>query len=228
MSYYAKAIFDKSARPNRCQHLVVSDSRHLYLKGGHEELGYQKKELDPRTCGNRRMVTRLIAVDEDTGAFYGELWPRGVELDLSGFLGRAWARKKDFGFHGVPGVLLIPARVSEDRQLMAGVVDLARVAGVDIGPAPGGWGPATNACKEFERTILNGSLLEAPLVAVQMASALISSVASFNSLQAFSDHWKSIPEMPESVFKYLDGMYVEPGDWRLGQFERVMAARAAG
>jgi hypothetical protein len=228
MDRYIRAYFDKSIRANRCQHLIVSDSKHLYIKGDMEEICYQKKDLDHRTCGNRQMVTRVIAIDEDTGIFYAELWPRDERLDLIGFLGRAWAKKKDTPLRGVPAQLLIPKRVSEDEILSCDVRAIAELAGVHLGPAPGGFGPATVACREYERALVNAGAGRRGMVlrATHMGAGLFSAMACHGAIHAFERHWVDVPELPASIYEHLDQEYVESAAWRLGDFEEVIVKPA--
>lgn len=55
-----------AGRPGREQNLIVSHSKHWYAaKDG--TLRYQQKDLDERTCGPKKLLTRFIVSDVDTG-----------------------------------------------------------------------------------------------------------------------------------------------------------------
>lgn len=227
-----RAMFDKNIRPNRAQYLVVSDSKHLFLRGDHEQIDHQKKELDPRTCGSRKMVTRLIAVDEDTGVFYGELWPRD-EIDLIGFLARAWSTKDKHPMRGSPELLYVPGAVAQNKELLEQVRIMARFRGAMLEPSPAGFGPATVACREYERSLLHhgaGAYDKSgrmPLMVAHQAANLLSMMACFSAIQAFDKHWSKVDPMSEHAIREIDGLYDPIGAWRQHEFASFIQAPEA-
>lgn len=142
-----------SLTANRLQQLVVTDSKHLFCMGDGEKIRYQQKELDHRTCGNRVMLTKVIAVDIDTGVFYGELHPRPERLDLVGFLARAWATKDRTPMRGAPRLLSVPHRVVESEDLLDDVRFVAELSDTRLVPGQGGFSQATSATREYERQV---------------------------------------------------------------------------
>lgn len=223
MDKFIRAYFDKSLRPNRSQHLVVSDSKRLFYRLSDERVGYQKKALDPRTCGPRKMLTRVIAADEDTGLIYAELWPRDEALDLVGFLARAWATKDRNPMRGYPEVLNVPAAVSDDPDLADQVQYMARLSGARLAPTRSGFGPAAVAAREYERALLSaGAGTERfVLLGAQMAAAAISALASASSLAVFGGAWDEVQAMNESAIAEVDRLYDPVGAWRTDPFSFV-------
>lgn len=224
MDQIMRAFWDKSLKVNRVQHLVVSDSKHIFLKGEREEIGFQKKDLDHRTCGNRKMVTRVIAFDEDSGVFYAELWPRDELLDLVGFLGRAWAEKNSHPMMGCPSELCVPARVLEDQHLREQVEFVSKLASVPITRAAGGFGPTTVACREYERQISSTCAMYdgGVLRLIHLSAQELSYLACSNAIIAFREHWKDAKPMDKHLFATFDGLYDPPGGWRGGDFEKIV------
>lgn len=228
MDRYLRAIFDKGMKPNRAHHLVVSDSKHLFFYEKDEVIRYQKKELDPRTCGTRRMLSRLVTIDEDTGVLYGELWPRDEELDIVGFLARSWARKSNHPMRGFPSFLYASSRVLNDKRLANDLESCALIGNVQVHPAPGGFGPSTVAAREYERQLQyagagagDGRFV---LSAAHLAAQEISLLACSNAAAVFATQWSAVEGPSSDALARFDAFYVEPGAWRLGDFERFIVA----
>lgn len=217
-----RAMFNKSLRPNRVQHLVVSDSKHFYFRETDQVLGYQKKELDPRTCGNRKMLTRQIVIDEDTGVLYGELTPCH-DVDLLGFLARAWAAKKDHPMRGFPASIHVPRNVLKTEQLAADLRWMAALGGVTVSSATGGFGPPTVAAREYERELLN--LLRdgrSTLSTADAAASVISLLACCNAATAFREAWRAVQPMDPATIRRIDDEYTTPACWRSNLFSFVL------
>lgn len=227
MERYLRAFFDAGKKPNRAQHLVVSDSKHLFFYEKDELIKYQKKDLDPRTCGKREMLTRVIAIDEDTGVFYAELWPRSDPIDLVGFLARSWSRKRAHPLRGFPSILYVPRRVLADERMAREVSWSASVGGSVVLPSPSGFGPATVAAREYERQLLSplltGSVTaELPLSVACSAAQEISLLACGNSIAYFREHWSMVKGPSVSALGKFDAAYEVNGSWRLKEFERFI------
>lgn len=222
MSYFIRAFFDDKLTPNREQLFVVSDSRHIYCAGKKELLHYQKKELDPRTCGDRRiMLTRLIAVDVDTGVFYGEMHPRDLPLPLGSFLARAWAPKKDSLLHGIPAKLLLPSRIHTSPELMQEVLDVTRIVHTQIGYMEGGFGPATVAAREFERTVQSYGTGHSFYVNLA-AAAVFSAKACENAQMTSQNKWEAMKPVEQSFIEAMDQRFAGPAGWRSDPFARFV------
>lgn len=226
MERYMRAYLDKNLKPNRAQHLVVSDSKHLFFYEKDEVIRYQKKDLDHRTSGTRQMVTRLIAIDEDTGVLYGELWPRDESLDLVGFLARAWARKEKHPLRGFPSTIYVPSRVLDDKRLSEEVSWCASIAGALIRPAPGGFGAATVAAREYERRLQYAGAGDGKFVlrAAHMAAQEISYLACGNAASMFGKQWQEVSGPPADAIGKFDAAYEERGAWRMDDFARFIVA----
>lgn len=224
MDKFIKAILGQPIKPNRVQHLVVSDSKHLYLRQKDEFIGYQQKALDPRTCGSRKMLKRLIAVDEETGVFYGELWPRDEPLDLVGFFARAWASKRELPLRGFPQTLCVPAAALADSDLECQIRAVVALGGIQLERAASGFGPTTVAAREYERQICQSGAyaVKFPLRLAHMASESLSLCACHKSCLAFAAAWESIPGLSPDVIRKFDSMYDPPGDWRSGDFSKLL------
>lgn len=86
--------------------------------------------LDTVEKADKEHVVHYIVADHTSAAFYAELRTSKTLITPIEFLSRAWRRKPDFFFHGVPEHLIVPSVVSskyceiEDwlNQLSVGLV----------------------------------------------------------------------------------------------------------
>ena len=220
-----RAMFDKSLKPNRAHHLLISDSKHLYYRDSDEVICHQKKELDPRTCGHRKMLTRTIVIDEDTGLFYGEMNPREDEIDLVGFLARAWAAKTDHPMRGFPSTLYAPSSVLKNEQLKGDLAWLSKQGGFAIHPAPSGFGPSAVAARGYESSVVSMGVHagKAVLRVLDMAAHLISLVGSGKASYGFKEAWQATAPIDAATMRLIDGLYKTPGSWRSGDFSFVLS-----
>ena len=112
--------------PNEVHLLMVSVSRHLYLaKAG--ELKYQKKPFEYRLNSvhrsSREMVVHYLLKDHFSGVIYAEVCLHTDMIPVGDFLHRAWARKEDFPFCGIPTALMVPKSVLEWVPDIAGLLE---------------------------------------------------------------------------------------------------------
>lgn len=223
MEKFLRAYLDRSLLPNRVQHLVVSDSKHLYFRKSDEVVAYQKKELDPRTCGNRCMLTRLIAIDEDTGVFYGELSPRDEPIDLVGFLARTWSAKPHHPMRGFPEILVVPSVVLNNEGLRDQISCAIHISGAQLEKAAGGFGPATVAAREYERQLMyaGAAVGKLNLVSTSLASQEISLLGCSNSYAVFGKAWEKVSGMSDDAKARFDELYEPHGAWRLDEFAHI-------
>ncbi|HEX8708810.1 MAG TPA: hypothetical protein VF723_11250 [Pyrinomonadaceae bacterium] len=105
----------KSDYPNQVHQLVVSVSRHLHItKSGY--VRYRKKEFDLNlqnvAKSDREHVVHYLIRDHFSGLFYGEVCSSSDLMPVEDFLLRAWSKKDEYIFFGIPSYLSIPKTVS--------------------------------------------------------------------------------------------------------------------
>ncbi len=218
--------FQPGRGPGREQNLFISQSKHLYLtKSGH--LRRQAKPLDPRLPGAKRLLTRLVVLDVDTGSVYGEYHEQETAKDLIGFLARAWSKKALHPMQGVPQILNVPAIALKDEAYRADLqFALRHAAGLQFGDLPSGFSAGVHALKQLERGV--ESLLyrategEVDLYLVHMTSGVVSREASNALSHRWSEKWEAVAPLDARFLAAVDALYEEPGAWRAGAFEIVL------
>ncbi|MDT4956135.1 MAG: hypothetical protein QOJ02_4273 [Acidobacteriota bacterium] len=121
----------KSDYPNQVHQLVVSVSRHLHItRSGY--VRYQKKELDVNlqnvSKSDKEHIVHYLIRDHFSGLFYGEICSSSNLMQVEAFLLRAWSRKDEYIFCGIPGYLSIPKTVS---IIFPSVHDFIRELGIE-------------------------------------------------------------------------------------------------
>lgn len=106
----------KSDYPNQVHQLMVSVSKHIYVtKSG--RLKHQKKSLDVNlqnvSRSDKEHVVHYLIRDHFSGTFYGEVCSSLKLMPIEEFLNRAWSKKEEYIFCGLPEYLSIPKTVSE-------------------------------------------------------------------------------------------------------------------
>ena len=101
-------------RVNENHQLLVSVSKHLYvLKSG--AVTYQKKPMDVNLKNYRRTgrehILHYIVRDEASGMMYAELHSGCAAAPVMDFLCRAWRKKYNFYFEGLPQELCVPETI---------------------------------------------------------------------------------------------------------------------
>lgn len=219
------SLYNDKAAPCREQNLFISHSKHLYcLADG--TLKYQKKELDPRIPG-KKLLTRFVLLDVDTGFLYGECHEKEYAKDLAGFLARAWIRKPMHVMHGIPSVLNVPTVAFKDDNYRADLELLSRTIGLRLGDLPSGFSAGVHAVRQFEsavQTLLWSASGRSPatLDLVQACSGLLSAEASGSMSHLWKEKWSAIPPAPDVLFTVVDGLYDEIGAWRKPPFDLVL------
>lgn len=104
----------RSEHPNHVHQLTVSASKHYYItKDG--RLKYQHKpmeiRLDALEHSDRTHVVHYIIRDHFSGLFYSEIAASASLPPVEYFLNRAWRKKDEYVFCGIPKLLTIPQRV---------------------------------------------------------------------------------------------------------------------
>jgi hypothetical protein len=96
---------------NEVHQLNVSLSKHFYVsKDG--ELKYQKKpfdlNLDNYKKSSKTHLVHYIIRDHFSNASYAESHPTDDLIPVESFLDRAWSRKENYVFCGLPQYLIVP------------------------------------------------------------------------------------------------------------------------
>lgn len=104
----------RSEHPNHVHQLTVSTSKHYYVtKDG--RLKYQHKpmeiRLDTLAQSDRTHIVHFIIRDHCSGLFYSEIAASTSLPPVEQFLNRAWSRKEECVFCGIPKLLTVPQRV---------------------------------------------------------------------------------------------------------------------
>lgn len=220
------SLYNSNARPAREQNLFVGLSKHLYcLADG--TLKHQKKPIDPRIPGSKRLITRFVLLDTDTGTVYGEVHAPETSKDLAGFLARAWSKKAAHPMKGIPSILNIPQSVHKDSDYAEDMRKIQSWAGISVGELPSGFAAGVHAVKQFERSV--GSLLwrasdmePADIFIAKACSAVLSVEASGTSAFLWKERWDQVAEPDDAFFAAIDKLYTSEGAWRLAPFDFVL------
>lgn len=210
--------------PNRSHRLIVGDSKHLYCADEDMLVRFQQKPLDHRTCGKRKMITKYLVVDEETGVLWGEAYARDAKPDLVGLLARAWVSKRGHPMHGAPAQLVLPQSIASNEALHNQVSFVCKVVGTRLVNAPSGWGPAAQASRAYESELRTAVDIhgEFPIAAASVAAHLFSVNASAGSLAYCKEAWAQFPNLEAHQIKQLDQAYVTPGAWRADPFNEFV------
>jgi hypothetical protein len=97
--------------PNHAHQIFVTPSKHLYaLKDG--TIKYQLKameaKLDHIVSADRNHLIHFIVADHYSSSFYAESHASKSLPDLIEFLKRAWSKKTDHFFGGIPQLVFLP------------------------------------------------------------------------------------------------------------------------
>lgn len=126
------AVQYASKYPNHVHQLMVSVSRHLYA-GADGLLKYQKKPMEVTLtklhASSRRHCIIYTLRDHTSGVLYAELGFSPTLLPLKGFLARAWRKKPDYPFCGLPELLTFPASV---RNAFPGIAEEIERLGIGL------------------------------------------------------------------------------------------------
>jgi len=214
------AYFGRGA-PRREQNLFVGYSKHWYVqKDG--ILRWQRKELDPRTAGGRRLLGRMVLLDVDTGWIYGEYHDRDrLNTELAAFLARAWSVKPDHAMRGVPSLLNVGKAVLEEHRNPLGCV--SDITGVQIGNLPSGFASGVHAVKAIEGALLSLCThdLQIDLFMAQEASAVLSAQASSGGFM-WKEAWLREEGLSEPQAAQFDDLYEPAAAWRAAPFDLVL------
>lgn len=216
--------YREGAGPAREQNLFAGLSKHLYcLKDG--TLKFQQKPLDPRLPG-KDLLMRLVLLDVDTGTVYGEFHRRD-DIDLLGFLARAWAAKPQHPMQGTPQILNVPQLVHSTPEMLDDLQYVREITQVNIGILPPGFAAGIHAVKEFEKATDSltwrwGKRPASNLLLAQICSALLSGLASNSASDTWRAEWKRVAPLAPETLAAIDECYEPSGAWRTGAFSAVL------
>jgi hypothetical protein len=99
---------------NHAHQVFVTPSKHLHaLKDG--RIKYQTKPIETKLDGienlERNHIVHFIVADHFSSAFYAESHPSKLLPDFVDFLRRAWRKKTNHFFEGLPELVLVPDAV---------------------------------------------------------------------------------------------------------------------
>lgn len=120
----------KTDYPNQVHQLLISLSRHIYVsKTG--EIHFQKKPFDynlRNVNGSSKIhIVHYILKDHYSGVFYAEICTHLDLIKAEEFLYRAWSKKENFPFCGMPHVLSVPKNVLEFAPGLTGLIDALKI-----------------------------------------------------------------------------------------------------
>lgn len=210
--------------PCREQNLLMSTSKHLYLtKNGF--LRRQQKQIDPRLPGTKTLLTRLVVLDVDIGAVYGEMHRADAAPDLLGFLSRAWSIKAAHPMHGIPRHLNAPKAAIVDSTMNRDLHLLTKAGHFTLAPLPAGFAAGAHAVKQFElqiESLLWRAECDVDLEFIHAVSGVISHEASSGMSVINEEVWSTVPAPGDDFNALIDAQYETFGAWRQGSFELVL------
>jgi len=143
----------RSDYPNQVHILNLSISKHLYI-AKNDEIKYQKKGFDINLNNfrksNREHVIHYLIKDHYSGAYYGEIYSANNEIHIKDFLCRAWFKKDEYEFMGIPELLVVPKIIYDKFPdikklfIKTNIKDIKATSGFQAG---------ASAVREWERNI---------------------------------------------------------------------------
>lgn len=105
----------RSEYANQAHQLAISPSKHLFVTNT-GRLKYQKKSMDTSlanlTASAKKHVVHYLIRDHYSGVFYAEIHSSATLIPVEQFLFRAWSRKSEYVFRGLPDFISVPKVVS--------------------------------------------------------------------------------------------------------------------
>lgn len=105
---------------NHVHLLLVSVSKHLYILKD-RTLKYQKKKMEfslkNLQKAERELVIHYLIFDHLSGLLYGEIHSSKRMIPVEEFLFRAWSKKANFEFCGLPTILSVPKTIENGELL---------------------------------------------------------------------------------------------------------------
>lgn len=101
---------------------------------------------------DREHVIYYLLADHNSAAFYAEVHTSKTFQDPIDFLKRAWSKKEDFFFYGLPENLMLPAVVSARYPEIEPYLDSIKVGNF---PPPSGFAAGIHHIKNWEKDIVS-------------------------------------------------------------------------
>lgn len=151
----------QSPYPNFVHQLFITPSKHIYaLRDG--QLKWQKKPMEITLQGleksDRDHVIFYLVADHNSSAFYAEVQTTRTRSDPIDFLKRAWNKKEDFFFCGLPENLMLP-NVVNDRY--PEIKTYLRSVAVGCVAPPSGFAAGIHHIKNWEKDIASAMMFDA-------------------------------------------------------------------
>lgn len=188
----------RSEHPNHVHQLTVSASKHYYItKDG--RLKYQHKpmeiRLDALEHSDRTHVIHYIIRDHCSGLFYSEIAASISLLPVEHFLNRAWSRKKEYVFCGIPKLLTLPQRVETVFPTVKTSVSALGVGVVEVTSGFQGGIRDVRTVEDWLKLFHDSPMDEASLRARQIAQ-IMGEKKSRNGVDDKATLWtKYVPEL---------------------------------
>lgn len=144
----------KSDYPNQVHQLNISICKSYYLNKN-DEIKHQKKKFDINwqnytKTGKRHLVHYLIR-DHFSNCFYAEIHPINEMPSLKDFLFKAWNKKKNFEFYGIPKTLFLSQNILKENP---DILNFEKnIKGFHIELVKNGFGSAIRSIRDWERCI---------------------------------------------------------------------------
>jgi len=145
----------RTPHPNFAHQLFVTPSKHIHvLKDG--RLKWQSKAMEVKLQGianaDREHVVYFLLADHCSAAFYAEVHSCRRLPSVKDFLGRAWRKKEDHFFHGLPVVAVVPKTVT---QLEPDVGAFIESCGIEQVEPESGFQAGVHQIRNFEKAFAN-------------------------------------------------------------------------
>lgn len=122
----------RSLHPNHIHQLTVSVSKHYWITN-EGLLKYQHKKmevsLDKIKRSKKNHLILYIVRNHCSGVVYSEVSTSRKNIHLTEFLYRAWNKKNDFAFCGIPELLTVPKAI---EKVFPGILESISLLGVQF------------------------------------------------------------------------------------------------
>ncbi len=145
----------RTPHPNYLHLLFVTPSKHLHvLKDG--RIKWQDKPMEVKlreiSSSDREHLVYFLLADHCSSAFYAEVHSCRRLPAANDFLLRAWRKKEDHFFHGLPFVTLVPKTV---EQMEPDIRPFIESHGVTPAEAESGFKAGVHQIRTFENSFAN-------------------------------------------------------------------------
>lgn len=145
----------RTPHPNYVHLLFVTPSKHLHvLKDG--RLKWQSKPMEVKlreiSKSDREHVVYFLLADHFSSALYAEVHSCRRLPSARDFLTRAWRKKEDHFFHGLPSMAVVPKTV---EQMDPGIRVFVESHGVTPAEAESGFKAGVHQIRNFEKSFVN-------------------------------------------------------------------------